>query len=268
VEATVVINAAEPDRVTDTTGTRLTDTDVLLCDAILWPIITTFDGLPLAMGRSQRFATPHQVRMVNLRDGGCVFPGCGTPAAWVDLHHADAWGHRGHTDTDRRLASHPKALAYLAAVVNLDRLTPQRAAENRWADHLAEQAQALKGLKIAVNRLLRQLTGVARMQVPDLVPNQELATLCRELRDAGWVVDLELSGDGGTRRLVLATPGEQLPISEPTALRQALAETLRAVSYDAMPAWLISQAAAAVEAMLVERVHAIPESIGAREAGA
>jgi hypothetical protein len=174
----------------------------------------------------------------------------------------------GHTDTDRRLASHPKALAYLAAVVNLDRLTPQRAAENRWADHLAEQAQALEGLEIAVDRLLRQLTGVARMQVPDLVPNQELATLCRELRDAGWVVDLELSGDGGTRRLVLATPGEQLPISEPTALRQALAETLRAVSYDAMPAWLISQAAAAVEAMLVERVHAIPESIGAREAGA
>jgi hypothetical protein len=101
VEATVVLNAAEPDRVTDATGTRLTDTDVLLCDAILWPIITTFDGLPLAMGRSQRFATPHQVRMVNLRDGGCVFPGCDAPTAWLDLHHADPWGHHGHTDTDR-----------------------------------------------------------------------------------------------------------------------------------------------------------------------
>ena len=101
VEATVVINAAEPDRVTDTTGTRLTDTDVLLCDAILWPIITNFSSVPLAMGRSQRFAKPHQVRAVNLRDGGCVFPGCDAPAAWTDLHHADPWGHHGHTDTDR-----------------------------------------------------------------------------------------------------------------------------------------------------------------------
>lgn len=101
VEATVVINAAEPHRVTDTTGTQLTDTDVLVCDAVLWPIITNFSSVPLAMGRSQRFARPHQIRAVNLRDGGCVFPGCHTPPAWVDLHHADPWGHHGHTDTDR-----------------------------------------------------------------------------------------------------------------------------------------------------------------------
>jgi hypothetical protein len=101
VEATVVINAAEPDRVTDPTGTRLTNTDVLLCDAVLWPIITDFSSVPLAAGRSHRFAKPHQIRAVNLRDGGCVFPGCHTPPAWVDLHHADPWGHHGHTNTDR-----------------------------------------------------------------------------------------------------------------------------------------------------------------------
>jgi hypothetical protein len=100
-EATVVLNAAEPDRVTDESGCQLVDTSVLLCDAVLWPIVTSFDGLPLAMGRSQRFATPHQVRAVNLRDGGCVFPGCDAPAAWTDTHHADPWGHDGHTDTDR-----------------------------------------------------------------------------------------------------------------------------------------------------------------------
>jgi hypothetical protein len=116
VEATVVINAAQPDTVFGTDGTLVTDTDVLLCDPVLWPIITDFRSVPLAAGRAHRFATPHQVRAVQLRDGGCVFPGCDTPAAWTDLHHADAWGGGGHTDTDRmcglcrrhhRLAHHP-----------------------------------------------------------------------------------------------------------------------------------------------------------------
>jgi hypothetical protein len=116
VEATVVINAAEPDAVFDTHGALVADPSVLLCDVALWPIVTTFDSVPLAAGRAHRFATPHQVRAVNLRDGGCVFPGCDTPASWTDTHHADVWGGGGHSDTDRmcglcrhhhRLAHHP-----------------------------------------------------------------------------------------------------------------------------------------------------------------
>lgn len=116
VEATVVINAAEPDRVCDPSGRLLTDPTVLLCDAVMWPIITTFDSVPLATGRSHRFATPHQVRALNLRDGGCVFPGCDAPASWTDTHHADPWAHGGRSDVERmcglcrrhhRLAHHP-----------------------------------------------------------------------------------------------------------------------------------------------------------------
>ena len=100
-EATVVVNAAEPDAVFDINGALVTDPSVLLCDAVLWPIVTSFDSVPLAAARAHRFATPHQVRAVNLRDGGCVFPGCDTPASWTDTHHADAWGGGGNSDTDR-----------------------------------------------------------------------------------------------------------------------------------------------------------------------
>lgn len=99
-DATVVINALEPDNVTDTTGTRLTDTSLLLCDPLLWPIITTFTGIPLALGRSQRLATPHQTRAVHHRDGGCVFPGCDAPPTWTDTHHTHPWATGGTTDTD------------------------------------------------------------------------------------------------------------------------------------------------------------------------
>lgn len=113
-EATIVINALEPDRVTDSTGTRLLDTDLLLCDPLLQPIITRFDAVPLAAARAHRLASPHQVRAVNLRDGGCVFPGCTSPTSWNETHHADPWGGGGHTDTDRMcgLCRHHHRLAH------------------------------------------------------------------------------------------------------------------------------------------------------------
>ncbi len=100
-EATLVINAAEPDRVCDPSGRLLADPTVLICDAVLWPVVTTFDSVPLAAGRAHRFATSHQVRAVNLRDGGCVFPGCEAPSAWTDTHHVDSWTKGGSSDTER-----------------------------------------------------------------------------------------------------------------------------------------------------------------------
>ena len=96
-----MINALEPDQVTDPTGTRLTNTDLLLCDPTLQPIVTSFSGLPLALGRTQRLASTAQTTAVRLRDGGCTFPGCESPASWNDTHHADEWNHGGTTDIDR-----------------------------------------------------------------------------------------------------------------------------------------------------------------------
>ena len=100
-EATIVINAIEPDRVTDSSGTRLTNVDLLCCDPTFQPIVTTFSGLPLALGRTHRLASAAEVRAVRLRDGGCTFPGCESPANWNDTHHADEWDHGGVTDVDR-----------------------------------------------------------------------------------------------------------------------------------------------------------------------
>lgn len=100
-EASVVFNAVEPDNVTDELGIRLDDTLTLLCDARLRPIVASFESVPLALGREQRFATPPQVAAIALRDAGCTFPGCDAHIAWLDTHHADEWADGGNTDVER-----------------------------------------------------------------------------------------------------------------------------------------------------------------------
>lgn len=65
-------------------------------DANLWrlccsPTIRSFvvdgEGLPIHASLNQRLASPVQRRAVLVRDGGCVFPGCDAPLAWVQIHH-------------------------------------------------------------------------------------------------------------------------------------------------------------------------------------
>ena len=51
------------------------------------------------MGRTIRTANRAQRRALALRDGGCVFPGCGAPVRWCDAHHFTEWQHGGTTDT-------------------------------------------------------------------------------------------------------------------------------------------------------------------------
>ncbi len=52
-----------------------------------------------AMGRTIRTANRHQRRALALRDGGCIYPGCGAPVRWCDAHHFTHWQHGGTTDT-------------------------------------------------------------------------------------------------------------------------------------------------------------------------
>jgi hypothetical protein len=53
------------------------------------------------MGRNLRLANAAQRRAIFARDGGCVFPGCDQPIAWLDIHHLDPYNQGGRTDVAR-----------------------------------------------------------------------------------------------------------------------------------------------------------------------
>ena len=69
----------------------------LLCDADLMPAILAGPSEILDVGRSQRLVTPAIRAALELRDGGCVFPGCATPARDCDAHHIIPWRLGGPT---------------------------------------------------------------------------------------------------------------------------------------------------------------------------
>jgi hypothetical protein len=54
--------------------------------------------VPLAVGRSQRTATPAQLKALTVRDGGCIHPGCSRTSAYCDAHHVVHWADGGLTD--------------------------------------------------------------------------------------------------------------------------------------------------------------------------
>jgi hypothetical protein len=88
------------------TGTAVPVATVLRwgCDARLLPVwgaATRRGGwTPLALGRSSRTVSPSQVKALQVRDGGCVHPGCSRTAAYCDAHHVRHWADGGATDVD------------------------------------------------------------------------------------------------------------------------------------------------------------------------
>jgi hypothetical protein len=56
--------------------------------------------LPLAVGRTERHATPAQRRALAQRDRGCIIPGCAVPAGACQAHHLQEWSAGGRTDLD------------------------------------------------------------------------------------------------------------------------------------------------------------------------
>jgi len=72
--------------------------ELLACDCKLTTIILDREGQVLEVGRTQRLATPAQEKALNVRDGGCVVPGCNRPAAWCTPHHLRPWAQGGPTD--------------------------------------------------------------------------------------------------------------------------------------------------------------------------
>ena len=72
----------------------------LVCAKGLAKIIIGENGEPLYLGKHKRYFTEKQMRALAVRDGGCVWPGCGAPAAWAEGHHIKAWSEGGPTDID------------------------------------------------------------------------------------------------------------------------------------------------------------------------
>ena len=70
----------------------------LACDATIIPTVLGGRGEILDQGRSTRLATPGQLAALWLRDAGCSFPGCTTPAQWCDAHHLVHWADGGTSD--------------------------------------------------------------------------------------------------------------------------------------------------------------------------
>jgi hypothetical protein len=58
------------------------------------------DGMPLDYGRTVRLVPPHVRRAAEVRDGGCVFAGCGAPTFWCDVHHLLEWINGGETSLE------------------------------------------------------------------------------------------------------------------------------------------------------------------------
>jgi hypothetical protein len=83
-------------------GTQLTAEQLLRIadEADIWPTIIDRNGVPLALGRSRRLASPGQTMALIARDAGCSFPGCTHPPAWCDRHHIRDWILGGPTDLD------------------------------------------------------------------------------------------------------------------------------------------------------------------------
>ncbi|WP_342747994.1 HNH endonuclease signature motif containing protein [Geodermatophilus tzadiensis] len=70
----------------------------IACDSTVSRVVFGPDGAPIDLGREQRLADRYLRRAVELRDGGCVFTGCGAPTWWAEVHHLIHWLDGGETN--------------------------------------------------------------------------------------------------------------------------------------------------------------------------
>lgn len=72
----------------------------IACGAVIQRVVLGEGGRVLRLGTEERVFNRHQRRAIDLRDGGCVIPGCGVPAAWCEIHHVVEHSKGGPTHTD------------------------------------------------------------------------------------------------------------------------------------------------------------------------
>ena len=73
----------------------------LACDAGIIPAVMGSASQQLDLGRRVRLFDGPLRRALELRDGGCAFPGCDRPPRWCTGHHIEGWwAKHGHTKLD------------------------------------------------------------------------------------------------------------------------------------------------------------------------
>ena len=70
----------------------------LACDAEIIPVVLNGRGEALAVGRSQRLATPAQRAALRAMHRTCIKPTCTIPFEDCQIHHIIPWEHGGPTD--------------------------------------------------------------------------------------------------------------------------------------------------------------------------
>ncbi len=70
------------------------------CAGVVQRVLLDRSGRIERICTEERVFNRHQRRAIALRDGGCVIPGCGVPAAWCEIHHVTEHAVGGPTHTD------------------------------------------------------------------------------------------------------------------------------------------------------------------------
>ncbi|WP_160140990.1 HNH endonuclease signature motif containing protein, partial [Cryobacterium shii] len=79
---------------------KMTTIKDLVCSGGSENVVFSSDGRVLKLGVPDRCFTANQRKAIQLRDGGCIIPGCRIPASMTEIHHVvpDAAGGPTHTD--------------------------------------------------------------------------------------------------------------------------------------------------------------------------
>ena len=83
-------------------GALLSGTTVqrLACDATIIRVLLNSQSQVIDVGRASRVVPPATRRALNVRDKGCVWPGCDRTANWTQAHHMIHWTDWGLTDAE------------------------------------------------------------------------------------------------------------------------------------------------------------------------
>ncbi|HUH54085.1 MAG TPA: DUF222 domain-containing protein [Microbacteriaceae bacterium] len=69
------------------------------CAGAIQKIVLDKNGQITEIGIPDRIFNANQRKAILLRDGGCVIPGCATPATWCEIHHVEEYASGGPTHT-------------------------------------------------------------------------------------------------------------------------------------------------------------------------